>query len=80
MWSHYADSHKGICLGFNSIRVKNSICFEMEDIISYLDPPLNKYAHIFKVNYLKHLPKAYNGLKDSPEETIKFIKTKYIDW
>lgn len=54
MWSHYANFHKGICLGFKAIGMGDSICFEVDDIVTDLGPESNKYAPLFEVNTLNH--------------------------
>ena len=80
MWSHYAEFHKGICLGFNAVYEGNLLYFEVEDIVTKSEQDLNKYAPLYKVNYSDSFPEPFNGLKDDDKEIFKFLITKFGDW
>ncbi|MFA6262056.1 MAG: DUF2971 domain-containing protein [Bacteroidia bacterium] len=82
MWSHYADSHKGICLMFETIEF---------DTIQYLD--LNKedlqynssklppdHSGIIRVRYAEKLPESYNHLEYDKDKIAPFLMTKSTDW
>jgi hypothetical protein len=79
MWAHYANEHKGICLGFKTLDVDSKIYLEAGENIPIGEINDNKYIPIWKVNYDK-LPEPYNGIKQPPSETVKFLKTKAKDW
>lgn len=72
MWSHYADQHYGICLGFKTKIQENSIGIEFEE-------PLNYYP-AFKVDYDSGFPFTINLLADEQNEYVKFFISKHNDW
>lgn len=80
MWSHYAEFHKGICLGFKAVNKDGLLYFEVEEIVTKSEPDLNKHAPLFKVYYSDSFPEPFNGLKDDDKEIFKFLITKYGDW
>jgi len=59
MWSHYANSHKGFCVGFNKEELKKSI--------RPLLKTEGKLLKLYDVEYQKSYPKI-NPLKITPEE------------
>lgn len=65
MWSHYADSHKGICLEFDT--EKNE-----------LTP--NVFDKIYQVEYTKSYPKINFITEEKSEFYRKVYSTKYSDW
>ncbi len=68
MWSQYADSHKGICIGFNLKKL-------------YLDlrtKPLDDIA-LIKVKYTPELEKI-NYFKDKRGSILNWFRVKSIDW
>lgn len=72
MWSHYADSHKGICMKFNS-----------EILLRFWK--INKpEIGIHKVRYVEEIPKIPTWLEQkSGKNMIYFapnIETKSLDW
>ncbi|MCZ7398591.1 MAG: DUF2971 domain-containing protein [Candidatus Methanoperedens sp.] len=81
MWSHYADSHKGICLCFKTHKVKNHHLLEFlisESMSMGVSTPM-----LFPVDYHKPKQKKINMLTLPPEENIKlieFYKRKHRDW
>jgi hypothetical protein len=70
MWSHYADSHKGLCLKFDSSFDKQF--FHKEDW-NYKKFPIKE------VNYPKELKKI-NYFKDNEDFFINCAYTKYHKW
>ncbi len=82
MWSHYSDSHKGICLQFNTIKIGKTPCIKFDE--SYVDYPsaiLPKgFLPTVSVKYQLEYPETHNRLRDPPEKLTKFFLTKHIDW
>lgn len=71
MWSHYADSHKGLCFGFETSIGSESLHLHMEE-------PLEFYPAI-KVDYQLELPPQVNMFSED-RGLEKFLKTKHSDW
>lgn len=71
MWSHYANYHKGFCIGFkNNIGVPESLIRE----VSYTDARNNDFIPLFLISQLITEEEAIKNL-------VKiFIFTKFIDW
>ena len=75
MWSHYADSHKGICLCINSEPYSDNSGHFLR-----LDSDPEKYPFI-KVNYSEEMPKQLNLLYINEwPDIIDFVRTKHTDW
>ena len=69
MWSMYADSHRGICIGFNLEKLYRSLKSK------------NRYNEIIMliVKYSKELkPNCF--FKDPFKAVIEWLRTKSIDW
>lgn len=80
MWTHYANNHKGICLGFKTTSISNSIGLEFEDSFRF-NPSMKKgFLPTYKVKYKKERPEPFNPLKDSKKKLFEFAKTKYLNW
>jgi len=78
MWSHYANQHKGICLGFKSILINDEYFFEMEDNVNKgLNP---KKAKLCEVKYQKGKPNIYNPVKNKFHSQDSFYLTKSKLW
>lgn len=43
MWSHYANSHKGICIGFNAKKLLNEVQCRLDEVSYSEDYPILKY-------------------------------------
>lgn len=73
MWSHYANDHKGICLGFKAKKIQDKY-------ILFLDSRLP--IDFSKVSYHEVMPPRFNMLH--VEERVKYIlqalTTKFISW
>lgn len=81
MWSHYANSHQGICIEYSPLKDNTGIALQLEDRLNQIDDPvLNKYLALTKVNYHTNMPPTYNRLKDNNSKFIDFLKTKHSDW
>jgi hypothetical protein len=65
MWAHYSDNHKGYCIGFNEIAIKNSGKFKYGGLIQYAES-----SDFPKISPLDQSDKAFY------EKTF----TKSIDW
>jgi len=82
MWSHYADNHIGICIGFKTKIEGNSLGLQFDD--QYLKFPLTGVSKGFlpvsKVKYSMKMPSAYNRLKYDDSTLQEFLKTKHKDW
>lgn len=73
MWAHYADNHKGLCIGFN---VEHEF-FKY----SPRQPSFNNYTDLFsllRVRYRSERPN-YKGL-DKCEYILNAFGTKFIQW
>ena len=70
MWSHYADSHEGLCLKFDS---SYDNCFFHEDNWDYHKMPIKK------VIYPKEIKKI-NYFKDNNNFFINCAYTKFHQW
>jgi len=69
MWSHYADCHQGVCLGFDFSRLSE----EFMDIIFKVN-----YTEIYpQINYSEFLE---SGMQKSWSYIIKSLCTKYQAW
>lgn len=81
MWSHYADSHKGICLCFKTQKVENHHLLKLlisESMSMSMPLPI-----LFPVDYNKPKPKKINMLTLPPEENKKLVDfyiIKHHDW
>lgn len=69
LWSHYAENHQGICMGFKTMGLQT-----ME-----MDEPVQSIP-IFQIKYKNTLPPAFNGLTDDPIHLTEFLKIKHREW
>lgn len=66
MWAHYASNHKGICIGYDILKLRN---FMRE----------NKISVFFKVNYVEAIePQTYFSERESA--LGYWLTTKQISW
>jgi len=82
MWSHYAQNHNGICVGFRAYREYGTTClhFKPADVDLYADGIPLGVVPLVGLDYSKDMPKPNNRLKDPPEQLIDFCTTKSLDW
>ena len=82
MWSHYSNSHRGICIGFETIIDQNSLCIKTDDptLNNHDNPAYHKTIPIDKVEYKINYPEPYDFLTSNHHYLYKFFKTKSIDW
>ncbi len=84
MWSHYANSHKGLCLGFDITENSKIGDFLDETIVadtygSTVSTPCNVpcTGKIYKINYNETRPQLIIGKKEPQTE---FLEVKFIQW
>jgi len=81
MLSHYADKHKGICIGLKTTIFGNSLTLKCES--GYLDNRIrgnNNYLPIFRVDYNNSKPDPYNLIKMNKENIKQFFFRKSKCW
>lgn len=66
MWSHYANRHKGICIGFNYKK--------LVDMLIHFNVKNNVLTYINKVIYKKYYP-SLSGYKNDEMIDLLFIKS-----
>ncbi len=79
MWSHYADEHKGVCIGFieQKIRPQGSHIYPID--VTYQD----KYPFeniIERFNYFENFPGMNNLKAITGDILISILGTKYTSW
>ncbi len=82
MWSHYAKSHYGLCIGFETVIQDNLLSIKIEDYDpkSYPNGLLSfGRLPIFKVEYSNECPEPYKIFDDS-RHLLSFLKTKGKSW
>lgn len=80
MWSHYADEHKGICIGYETTNFSNFKMIKCD--IEYLNKTIHPYPYLplAKVKYSEKKPKEFNVIKENVDELVAFIYTKAKLW
>jgi hypothetical protein len=80
MWSHYADEHRGICIGYQTTNFSHSKTIECD--IKYLNEKMHPYPYLplSKVKYSEKKPKEFNVIKENADELVAFIYTKAKSW
>ena len=80
MWSHYAKSHRGICVGFETAIQDNLLFIKIDDPKHYPNDLLSRgLLPIFKVEYSDKCPEPYKYFDDS-EHLLTFLQTKAESW
>lgn len=75
MWSHYADSHQGICLRFRSNKALDGYFLTLNSTSETSPIPF------IKIEYKEDLPPIANMFDENRDESlVKFLLTKYSDW
>jgi hypothetical protein len=82
MWSHYANSHCGICIGFETMIDQNSLCIKTDDVTlnNHINPIYHRTLPADKVKYQSKRPEPYDFLFSDHHHLYKFFNTKSIDW
>ncbi|WP_285164501.1 DUF2971 domain-containing protein [Shewanella goraebulensis] len=75
MWAHYADEHKGFCIGFNESNLLNN-----EPVIKAID--VIYQADLPQPNVIGHFRQEDNGLVGTIDSNSlhEIIRTKYTYW
>lgn len=79
MWSHYADEHRGICIGFKEDYLKKTgMNFYPINIVYQDDYPFNDIIN--RIHYFEK-EKILNGLDSiSGDILLSILTTKYTSW
>jgi len=82
MWSHYSNSHKGICIGFETVIDQNSLCIRTDDptLNNHTNPMYHRTLPVSKVKYQNNCPEPYDFLVSDNNHLYELFKTKSIDW
>lgn len=82
MWSHYTNSHHGICIGFETTIQENLLCIMRIDpnLNRHLDSDHNYFLNISKVEYQDQCPQSYDFFNGETKDLIAFMTTKGKDW
>ena len=82
MWSHYTNSHHGICIGFETLIQDNSLCImhNDSDLNGHPEPTYHKFLPISRVEYQDQYPQPYHFIKGKTDELFAFLTTKGEDW
>ncbi|MHC4334517.1 MAG: DUF2971 domain-containing protein [Planctomycetota bacterium] len=82
MWSHYTNSHHGICIGFETSIQNNSLCIRHNDsdLKCHPEPAYHNFLPIYKVDYKDQYPQPYDMFKGKTADLIAFLTTKAKDW
>ncbi len=82
MWSHYANSHRGICIGFETMIDQNSLCIKTDDatLNHHINPVYHRTLLADKVKYQSKRPEPYDFLFSDHHHLYEFFNTKSIDW
>lgn len=79
MWAHYADEHKGICIGFNErlLRPEGSNIHPI-DVTYQADYPFAGIIDRFK--YFEQFPRVNNNTSIAGDIFFSVLGTKYSHW
>jgi len=82
MWSHYTNSHRGICIGFETSIQFNSLVIKHNDLDlnRHPDPFYHNFLPISKIEYQNQYPPSYNIFKGEAGGLFAFLATKGEDW
>lgn len=83
MWSHYSDFHKGICIGYSTLKKteKNIVYLEINDNqIESLNFEDLQYLPVIKVDYDDKIQYEFNQLTQSTEALGQLVLKKSNIW
>lgn len=82
MWSHYSNSHKGLCIGFETIMDQNELCIRTDDatLNRHINPVYHRFLPVNKVKYQTICPEPYDFLSSDHSHLSEFFKTKSENW
>jgi len=81
MWSHYTNSHHGICVGFEVVMKDGLLFIKIDDLDLNHHPEkyLRNFLLLSKVEYSDEYPEPYNIFSDQ-RDLLTFLKTKGKSW
>jgi hypothetical protein len=81
LWSHYAEFHKGICIGYEVTKENGLYYLEVDDP-EYFVSSYNKLPNmpIIPVDYKDEMSFEYNPLKQTPEDLLLHVFSKGNVW
>lgn len=80
LWSHYADKHKGICIGFKTLQNSDKMYLHtISQITLFNGRVLKDVLPVIKIIYGK-MPQPYNLFNLNGEEIKPFLTTKCSLW
>lgn len=83
MWSHYADNHKGICIGFTVHSTPHGMAMAFENK-GFRDPSKDgKGLRLDEVTYSKYTPQPLSAFIDEESANIlmkSWLLTKHENW
>ena len=68
LWSHYADQHRGFCIGYDRRALQSSLHLS------------NPAVGLCKVNYATHYPSLHPDKLSNEEQGLQTLTTKFVDW
>lgn len=79
MWSHYADEHKGVCIGFKEhmIRSEDSNIYPI-DVTYQAEYPFKEI--IKRINYFERIREMNNLDNIAGDILLSILGTKYTSW
>jgi hypothetical protein len=82
MWGHYAENHKGICLGYKVEYENKANCihFNDENIEPFHTSITNGAVPLYKVSYVDEEIEPLNFFDKQKEIIIKYLTTKSTSW
>lgn len=86
MWSHYAQNHTGICIGFKAYLFHGSYIIKTKEIYTnddYTNPDNfndNKYIILTRIKYRNNMPSKYKIAQDDYDALVKFTTHKAPQW
>lgn len=78
LWSHYANKHKGICIGFKTSF--NDISMGLKIIKEEINFKIYDFLPVVKMKYDKNMPKPHHLFNHDSKEIIPFFTTKAYQW
>lgn len=78
MWSHYANCHKGFCIGFNLLKLASIIDIQYPLLINYQEEIPTWHIKEGEEEYAKKYL-GTKGLLWEYEQEIRFMSKKYIN-
>jgi len=82
LWSHYADSHSGLCVGFKTKYYSKSYCIETDNFPSLVKSELeyDGMMPLVHIQYTDKIPKAFNPYTENQYDLEQFLISKGTHW